>query len=51
MILVYGRSIETISTVGGVITGLQTVVLVISIFPTENALKKTFDDNGMRKDI
>lgn len=51
MIFVYGRSIEIISTVGGVITGLQTVVLVISIFPTENALKKTFDDNGMRKDI
>ena len=34
---------------GGIIEGIQVVVLLISIFPTEKALKKTFDENGNRR--
>lgn len=33
-----------------VILGVQLLVLMCSIIPTESALKKTFDENGNRKE-
>lgn len=30
---------------------LQTIVLVISIVPVEKALKRTFDENGIRREV
>lgn len=51
MILVYGQSIEMISKVGGIITAAHTVVLILSIFPTEFALKKTFNERGRRREV
>ena len=47
--LAFGRSVDTVGTVGGVIVGMQCAVMVLSIFPTERALKRNFDDYGRRK--
>lgn len=42
---------EVIGTVGLVLCTIQIVVLIASIFPTEAALKKTFHEDGTRRDI
>lgn len=44
-----GHGEDTVGTVGVVVTILQCVVLIISIFPTEAVLKQTFNDDGSRK--
>ena len=49
LLFVLGRSIDTIGIVGGVVSAIQLVPLVGAIFPTEAALKKTFDKNGFRR--
>ena len=49
LIFVLNGNIDTIGTVGGVVSVIQLVPLVGSIFPTEAALKKTFDKNGFRR--
>lgn len=49
LIFVIGRSDNIIGIVSGFICVIQLVVLVGSIFPTEVALKKTFDENGVRR--
>lgn len=38
-----------IGVVGGVICIIQCIILIVSIFLTENALKKTFFENEIRK--
>lgn len=44
------HSSEDVSgVVAGVISTLQVCILVLSIFPTERALKKTFYDDGTRR--
>lgn len=40
---------NTVGTVGGILCAVQTVVLVISILPTEKALKRTFTEDGKRR--
>ncbi|MFR8228887.1 MAG: SdpI family protein [Anaeromassilibacillus sp.] len=49
MLLVIGKNVETVGTVGGIIMGIQLVPLIDSIFPTEIALRKNFDKNGKRR--
>ena len=49
MLLVIGKNVETVGTVGGIIMGIQLVPLIGSIFPTEIALRKNFDKNGKRR--
>ena len=49
MLLVIGKSKDTIGTVGEVLCIVQLIPLVASIIPTEIALKKNFDKNGNRK--
>lgn len=49
LIFVLNKSIDTIGTVGGIICAIQLIPLVGAIFPTEAALKKTFDFNGIRQ--
>ena len=49
LIFVLNKSIDTIGTVGGIICAIQLIPLVGTIFPTEIALKKTFDFNGIRQ--
>ena len=49
MIAVLGKDDDTVSVVSLVITMVQLIPLIASIFPTERALKNTFDENGSRK--
>lgn len=49
MFFVIGQSEDAIENLGGVICIVQCVFLVGSIFPTERALRKNFDRNGMRR--
>lgn len=45
----YNSSKDIIGTVGGILCTIQCVILLISIFPTERALKRNFTDEGIRK--
>lgn len=45
----YHSSDDTLSTLSLIVTGIQLILLIASIFPTEMALKKTFHDDGTRK--
>ena len=49
MLLVIGKSTEIVGIVGSIIGTLGVVVLIASIFPTESALRKNFDERGNRK--
>ena len=49
LVFVLGSSIAKIGTVGGIVCMIEFVPLVGSIFPTEAALKRTFDQNGFRR--
>lgn len=50
MIFVIGDEESTATAVvGSAVCFVQIVTLMVSIFPTENALKKTFDENGIRR--
>ena len=40
---------NVVGTVGEILCMVQCVILIASIFPTERALKVTFDKNGNRK--
>ena len=51
MLFLIGKDTEVIETFAGVISVVQVIVLLLSIIPTEVALKRTFDKNGNRKDI
>lgn len=47
LIFVFHKGTDTIGTVGGIVCAVQLVLLIASIFPTEAALRKTFDSNGI----
>lgn len=49
MLFVIGRDEDIVGTFGGILCGIQIVFLIGSIFPTERALKKNFDERGNRK--
>lgn len=49
MLLLLGKDIDTIGNRGGALVMLQCVVLIVPIFPTERALRRTFDEVGRRK--
>jgi len=49
MLFVIGKDEKIVGTSGGILCGIQVVLLVISIFPTEIALRNNFDKNGNRK--
>ena len=46
---IYNSSKGIIGTVGGILCTIQCVILLISIFPTERALKRNFTDEGIRR--
>lgn len=48
MLFVSGKDIATVETVGSIISGVQSALLIVSIFPTERALRKNFDKDGDR---
>lgn len=49
MAIVFEKGTETMSTVGFIITMIQTTPLVGAMISTEIVLKKNFDENGRRK--
>lgn len=49
MLLVIGKSTDCVGIVGGIICGAQLILLIGTIFPTEMALRKNFDENGKRR--
>ena len=49
MIAVYGTDDDTVSVVSLVLLFVQMLPMIMSLIPTERALKKTFDENGIRK--
>ncbi len=48
-LFVLNKEEDVIGTVGGIVCAVQLVFLIGSIFPTEAALKKTFDKDGIRR--
>ena len=49
LFFVLGRNTNTVGMVGGALCIVQCVVLLVSIFPVEKALKRNFDSNGRRR--
>lgn len=49
MLFVIGHSADSVGTLGGTICAVQLMPLIGSIFPTEWALRKNFDENGNRR--
>lgn len=45
----YNRSVNMIGIVGTILCVLQSVILILSILPTESALKRNFTDEGVQK--
>ena len=45
----YQSNEKTIGIIGGILVTIQCIVLIVSIFPTESALKRTFNDDGTRR--
>ncbi len=50
MLLVIWESRELVNIVGSVLCAIDTVIIIATIFPTEAALKKTFDQDGNRRE-
>lgn len=48
-LLVCNSNENTIGIVGGILVTIQCIILVVSIYPTEKALKKHFNDDGTRR--
>jgi hypothetical protein len=49
MLFLINYDTGAIGTVGGVLCGVQTLIMIISVFPTERALRKVFDKDGCFK--
>lgn len=49
LLFVFNKGTDVIGTVGAIVSGVQLVLLIGSIFSTEAVLKKTFDKNGLRR--
>ena len=46
MLLVIDKGDEVVSMTGLIVLGIQVIILLATIIPTENALKKNFDEFG-----
>ena len=49
MLFLLGKDASRIGGYGGVINGIQVALMLLPIFSTERALRKTFDKQGNRK--
>ena len=49
MMPVLGKSEDAVGTWGGILCMIQVVILMVSIFPTEIALRKNFDEHGRNR--
>lgn len=48
MLFAMGKNENVTGTVGGIVCAVQTIILIVSIYLTEKALKKNFDRSGKR---
>lgn len=48
-ILIRGKNENTLNLFMGILLAVQIIVILCCIVPTENALRKTFDENGHRR--
>jgi len=48
-VFVFGKDTSTVGSLSLIVIVVQTIILIISIAPTEFALRKTFDENGYRR--
>lgn len=44
-----GKNLDIIDAFGEILYGTQVIFVIICIFLTEQALKQTFDENGIRR--
>lgn len=51
MLLVLGKSDELVGTIGAVVEMLEIGLMLITIIPTEQALKKNFDEYGRARSL
>ena len=51
MLFVLGEDTEHISIMGGIVCGAQLIPPLLSIIPTELALRRNFDKEGRRKQV
>ncbi|MDD7390635.1 MAG: SdpI family protein [Lachnospiraceae bacterium] len=49
MLPLLGKSIDTIGIYGSILSGIQIVIMLLPIWFTESALKRTFDEDGNRR--
>ena len=49
MLAVFGRDETMVGKIGSLVLIGQVVALIVSIFPTEAALKRTFNEKGQRR--
>lgn len=49
MLLIIGKSAEFVGTAGAIIMGVQLILFIGPILPTEIALRKNFDEYGERR--
>ena len=49
LLFVLHQEAAVVGTTGSIVVAIQLIPLIGSIFPTERALKKTFDENGIRR--
>ncbi len=50
LLFVLGRDIGAIGSTGLIVAGVQLVVMLGTLFPVEAALKRPFDDSGLRRE-
>lgn len=49
MLLVIDKGEDIVATIGSIVMVIDLIILIAPIFPTEKALRKTFDKAGNRK--
>ena len=49
MVLLWGQDSNTVGLIGGIFCLVQCVPLLVIIYPTEEALERTFDQEGRRR--
>lgn len=49
MLSTLGKGVDSVGKTGAFLALMQVVMLVASLFPTEIALRRTFDQNGQRR--
>lgn len=51
LLLLFGKDVDTVGNASLVLTPIQLIIMVVPIFKTEAALKRTFDQSGRRRPL